>query len=55
MVCTFQDLKLNDYKTVLNIKESKYGTWTQKTYENFRSIDLKGNLKDIWYLLMIKR
>ena len=24
--CIFQDLQLNDYKTVLNIKESKYGT-----------------------------
>ena len=39
--CTFQDLELNDYKTVLNIEESKYGTWSQKIYKNCRSIGLK--------------
>ena len=33
MTCTFQDLEVNDYKTVLNIKESKYGAWSQKTYK----------------------
>ena len=29
--CTFQDLEQNNYKTVLNIKESKYGAEFQKT------------------------
>ena len=34
-------LELSSCKTVLNIKESKYGTWEQKTYKNCRLIDLK--------------
>ena len=55
MACTFQDLELNNCKTVLNIKESKYGTWSQKTYKNCRLIDLKRNMKDIYYLLTIKK
>ena len=48
MVFTYQDFELDDYKTVLNIKESKHGrpTWfSAKTYKNYRINDFKKSIK----------
>ena len=46
---------LHDDKTVLNIRESKYETWSQKACKNSRLTILNKHIKGICYLLTIKK
>ena len=55
MAGTIQDLELHNYKTVLNIKESNYGTWFQKTSKNCRLIDLNKMLNASVIYLRLKK